>query len=474
MFEKEYTLNDVDFKFDLNEPKFKKKTNNVLNSQFNLFQSKLRFTTKLKNSLKKVDLYEEQITIEKIAVEQLVEKIRHDSNIKYIESSSDDGYINQSLSQKVSKYSSNSTVEFEELFDPSMNFTAVFICQYWDLKDHVRKGKILLTNTELLFKCSGMPFIKVRVFFSDINDINLIKNYKNQYQTVLAMSCKNGEKYIFYKFRMPKQLVRNVIVRSIRNVHNFELDTTKEEAKTFEAKSNIELDKKISRPTSICLPTGGDNNEENLNLNQLFGKESPGGFSKNFVFTPKEENTQIPKAKSLRQLKRKLSKTFSVNNLSSAYLKPIGKYKKKHSVSLINSNYEEGAASCLDLTSQENSPQPDTEFKTLVDTGNEIQPQLNEEPANASFEKKLEFWQNLENKHANDNSIPVQRGNTAIIATANINKTVNYYHNAKHIQNILTLSFLIIFSFCLMTICNYFKLNSLEHRITSQLIYNNN
>ena len=48
----------------------------------------------------------------------------------------------------------------EELFDPSLIFVVVYSCCYWDENDRIRKGKIFLTKTEMLFKCSRMPFVR--------------------------------------------------------------------------------------------------------------------------------------------------------------------------------------------------------------------------------------------------------------------------------------------------------------------------
>jgi hypothetical protein len=105
--------------------------------------------------------------------------------------------------------------EFIEIFDPSLIFIAQHNCFYWDSRDRIRKGKIFLTANELFFKCSRMPFIKVRVNLRDVLDVVRINNYKHKAQSVLSIECQNGKSYAFYKFRLPKNIIRNIIVQLV-------------------------------------------------------------------------------------------------------------------------------------------------------------------------------------------------------------------------------------------------------------------
>ena len=58
-----------------------------------------------------------------------------------------------------------------------------------------------------------MPFVKMRCQLADLVDVVKIKNYKNQFQSVVALVNKWGKQYIFYKFRVPKRFVINLILR---------------------------------------------------------------------------------------------------------------------------------------------------------------------------------------------------------------------------------------------------------------------
>ncbi len=105
----------------------------------------------------------------------------------------------------------------EEVFDPSLIFVAVHSCCYWDENDRIRKGKIFLTKTEMLFKCSRMPFVRARLLLTDVEEIKEVKNYRNQSQTVLYIQCNNSRNYAFYKFRLPKALIKNRLASMVNN-----------------------------------------------------------------------------------------------------------------------------------------------------------------------------------------------------------------------------------------------------------------
>lgn len=112
-----------------------------------------------------------------------------------------------------------------EIFDPSLIFISTFKCYYWDSKDRIRKGKVYITSRELMFKCSGMPFVKVRLDLSDITDVVKIKNYKHKLQNVLSIETNSSsssssntstsKSFVFYKFRLPRNLVRSIIMQLV-------------------------------------------------------------------------------------------------------------------------------------------------------------------------------------------------------------------------------------------------------------------
>ena len=77
--------------------------------------------------------------------------------------------------------------DFEQIFDPSISyiwyledfirfkscifeciiyfyFFSAYRCLFWDSKDKIQRGKLIFTKQDLLFKCTGMPFIKVKFF----------------------------------------------------------------------------------------------------------------------------------------------------------------------------------------------------------------------------------------------------------------------------------------------------------------------
>jgi hypothetical protein len=74
-----------------------------------------------------------------------------------------------------------------------------------------------MTKSELLFKCSKMPLVLMRMKFSEIKDVLRVKNYKKQMKTVILITCHDERYYAFHKFRTSKRIVQNIIKRSIKN-----------------------------------------------------------------------------------------------------------------------------------------------------------------------------------------------------------------------------------------------------------------
>lgn len=66
-----------------------------------------------------------------------------------------------------------------------------------------------------MFKCSGTPFVKMRVELKDIVDVVKIKNYQHKMSNVLSIGTREGKSYVFYKFRLPRNLMRSIILKLV-------------------------------------------------------------------------------------------------------------------------------------------------------------------------------------------------------------------------------------------------------------------
>lgn len=102
-----------------------------------------------------------------------------------------------------------------QIFDPSLMYIADYKCFYWDSKDRIRKGKMFLTSNELLFKCSRASYVQVKIAFRDILNVVKINNYKHRSQSVLSVECANNKTYAFFKFRLPKSIIKNIILQLV-------------------------------------------------------------------------------------------------------------------------------------------------------------------------------------------------------------------------------------------------------------------
>lgn len=112
-----------------------------------------------------------------------------------------------------------------ELFDPSMVFISIHRCQYWDDKDIVRKGKMFMTSTELLFKCSRMPFVKLRLPLREITEVKRTRNYrscKNKIESFIVIETKSGKSHAFFKFKIPKNIIKNLIMELVEKSKSLE------------------------------------------------------------------------------------------------------------------------------------------------------------------------------------------------------------------------------------------------------------
>ena len=198
-----------------------------------------------------VDWHKELEEQEKINVEKLKE-IKNRSSVN----------SNKAATAPLNHNSANSKDEnFEEIFDPSLVFLSSHRCYYWDSKNRVRKGKIFLTKNELLFKCSRMPFVKVRFSYSSIKKLVKIKSFKNTYQSVLYFELQNGKSFAFYRFKIPKKIVINIILVLIKEneeINNLEMDNASVEIKYNTLKR---ISKPIKHVASIIRSSVKSTNE---------------------------------------------------------------------------------------------------------------------------------------------------------------------------------------------------------------------
>lgn len=112
---------------------------------------KLKLTVKT-DELEKVDSYEEQIALERLALDQLIERAKtspHGFNT-YQRSFTKSGQEIRAEAKKYENPMKQKNTSFEELFDPSMQFVQVFVCHYWDSYDHDRKGTSSFTFFRLI------------------------------------------------------------------------------------------------------------------------------------------------------------------------------------------------------------------------------------------------------------------------------------------------------------------------------------
>jgi hypothetical protein len=107
----------------------------------------------------------------------------------------------------------NEKTDYDELFDPSIVFINSYRCRYYDFNRRIRKGKLLLSANELVFKCSGMPFVKAHLKYENIEKVQIIDRYENINTKLLCIEYNNLKKtkilsFYFYRFIVPVKLVK--------------------------------------------------------------------------------------------------------------------------------------------------------------------------------------------------------------------------------------------------------------------------
>ena len=129
---------------------------------------------------------------------------------------------------------SDKVEQHDELFDPSIVFQSSFRCRYYDQNKCIRKGKLLLSANELVFKCAGMPFVKAHLKYGLVEAVKILKRFENIDSRVLCIEYNNSLKktstsFYFYHFVMPIKLVKlnlnYLIKKSKKYVNSNDNDT---------------------------------------------------------------------------------------------------------------------------------------------------------------------------------------------------------------------------------------------------------
>jgi hypothetical protein len=189
-----------------------------------------------------------------------------------------------------------------ELFDPSQIFVSVHRCHFWDAKDNIRKGRIYLTNSELIFKCARMSFIRLRLNLRDITDVSKVKNYKQRYESVVLIETRGGKAHAFFKFKIPKNLVKNLILQLIEK-HKRTMPLSSSDSgngnglASRKSESNTLLaNEQSSRPEPVAASSSVSPSAER-NAKVIFRKVSQPMKDKLGVIKPPRSSTvEIPKA----------------------------------------------------------------------------------------------------------------------------------------------------------------------------------
>ena len=137
------------------------------------------------------------------------------------------------------------SLEVDQIFDPSRVFDHVCRCSYWNAKDQIRKGKIFVTSSELLFKCSRMPFVKVRFDLKEIEQIRIVKKFKSSSENVLCIHLGHDVSYTFCKFEYPKTMIQQILLDLSEKSRNGSFAADADFA--IQEKSDRKLNKKSPR-----------------------------------------------------------------------------------------------------------------------------------------------------------------------------------------------------------------------------------
>ncbi len=161
--------------------------------------------------------------------------------------------------------------DHDELFDPSIVFLVSYRCRYYDSKRRIRKGKLLLSSNELVFKCSGMPFVKAHLKYDMIEKITILERHENIDTRLLCVEYKHLNRvklnFYFYHFLLPIKLIKfnlkylikksNKYAQMITKENNFDkisLSNSMHQVKKEEMLINNEKDSKTSVDSFLKNP----------------------------------------------------------------------------------------------------------------------------------------------------------------------------------------------------------------------------
>jgi hypothetical protein len=417
------------------------------------------------NDLTMVDLHREQLATEQRAVKLL----RSQSETLDVVNS-------RSLSLPRSSTISNDENEdddFIEIFDPSLIFIAVHKCYYWDSKDRIRKGKIYLTSREMLFKCSRMPFVKVRIDLREIVDVVKIKNYKHKFKTVLSIETSGGRSYAFYRFRLPSNVVKSIILQVVNETKANELEASLSGATNTDNESlnsNVLRLKKMSHPlhnfasiirTSLSGTTNNVATTTTTTTTTSKSNTNSSNEDEDEVVTKSESTPPPPPMpKTLRLLKQN-----SVDNV------------KENKMSRYQKNWKKSLKKVLALKKEEivTTTRIETEnYSAGVTTIEQTSVSVQEEMIRTQGEQEED--DGIDDAFIEDTRTIVQRSEMVqmeqisskfLMKKSSSSEMPTNLNNSNNTIILLFLMFLSLLAFLILTINNFVKLSLIERQISS-------
>jgi hypothetical protein len=164
-----------------------------------------------------------------------------------------------------------------------LKFLTVHKCKHWNTNDdRLIGGKLFIEKNGITFKSSSF---KIKLDYYKIVDIVKIKNYLNTYRNVLSINLKENDEndessnksYIFYNFRISKDIIRNLIILFKENttLPNYEVKCKQSKLKrvmesikyiskiVYQSSSAREEDSSINIKESTIIIGENKKNEDN-------------------------------------------------------------------------------------------------------------------------------------------------------------------------------------------------------------------
>lgn len=350
-----------------------------------------------------------------------------------------------------------------EIFDPSLIFISTFKCYYWDSKDRIRKGKVYITSRELMFKCSGMPFVKVRLDLSDITDVVKIKNYKHKLQNVLSIETNSSssssntstsKSFVFYKFRLPRNLVRSIIMQLVTQAkvtREQEEMLTGSQSDAESINSHILRLKKMSQPlnhfaslirtslngyssattTSTTTPKSSHNpsEDENGSESTMLNREAETASSSTTLSTSEASTLQDEIDNNTKRTKKTLS------------------FKSKKQRNSLKREYSRNDNTNTNTNKSTSSQEP------VSSNGERNELRVANKPPNMPFQDSCTTMHHKLTTNENNSSIQLEYNKTVKNSTATV----------------LLLMFLSLLIFFVIAVNNFIKLSTIERQIYHSL-----